>query len=120
MKSFGIFGIHSAIEETFYKTNHCCLLLQIGSVREVYSRLVSPVVTVKEALKRRMDTAPVLVLVTDDPYLLLGRNMDSLMKTEPDKRMYQQLPMSSGLQERKTGRENDHMCLYWSTSGDFI
>lgn len=34
-------------------------------------------------------------------YLLLGRNMDSLMKTEPDNRMYQQLPMSSGLKDRK-------------------
>lgn len=27
--------------------------------------------------------------------------MDSLMKTEPDNRMYQQLPTSSGLKEKK-------------------
>lgn len=30
-------------------------------------------------------------------YLLLGRNIDSLMNTEPDSRIYQQVPISSGL-----------------------
>lgn len=34
-------------------------------------------------------------------YLDLGRNMDSLMNTDPESRMYQQLPMSSGLEERQ-------------------
>ena len=43
-------------------------------------------------------------------YLLLGRNMDSLMKTEPESRMYQQLPRSSGLErerDRSSGLERE-------------
>lgn len=36
-------------------------------------------------------------------YLLLGRNMDSLMNTEPERRIYQQVPISSGL-KRKNNR----------------
>ncbi|KAL0593848.1 LOW QUALITY PROTEIN: Transcription initiation factor TFIID subunit 9, partial [Plecturocebus cupreus] len=33
-------------------------------------------------------------------YLLLGRNMDSLMNTEPERRIYQQVPISSGLKRK--------------------
>lgn len=51
---------------------------------------------------KKVEAAPELVSTsTLQSYLLLGRNMDSLMKTEPDSRMYQQLPMSSGLQDGK-------------------
>lgn len=34
--------------------------------------------------------------------------MDSLMNTEPDSRMYQQVPMSSGLENK---REQDEMII---------
>lgn len=34
-------------------------------------------------------------------HLLRGRNIDSLMKTEPESKMYQQVPMSSGLKHKE-------------------
>lgn len=38
------------------------------------------------------------------PYLLLGRNMDSLMNTEPERSIYQQVPISSGLEKERENR----------------
>jgi len=38
-------------------------------------------------------------------YLERGKNMDSLMKTDPESRMYQHVPMSSGLKEREKERK---------------
>lgn len=51
------------------------------------------------------------------PYLLLGRNMDSLMNTEPERSIYQQVPISSGLEKEKENRNqmiihSNNICTY--------
>lgn len=50
-------------------------------------------------------------------YLLLGRNMDSLMNTEPERSIYQQVPISSGLEKEKENRNqmiihSNNICMF--------